>query len=243
MKVFCDFCGPECEERGASSKLSFESLVAGVCFIICAAACTILSDSEQVKTWLSLSACGSSFIVLLAPRALQGRRSARAQNEARNGRSTDPTEEQKFDASPDRFCGLLPKLRTKRMSKIQRFESALQVIHEDATLAMKAFAAKELSQDRIAMIIAAVYSLATQRKKWAKRPDETWGKFLTKLDAILAKQAKPSQPALLMPSEAWYEISRWCARHSLQDPWLVLQKIGRVESFGLHAAFFRFSPA
>jgi len=206
------------KERPAYTKFSLESTVSGLCFLICAASSTMLT-SEQAKTWLSLASCGSSFLVLLVPKAAKAMtmRSGMSQNEIRSVRSASQVREIDFNLSDD--VGVVqPKLRTKRASKLRPFESTLQVIHENSAFAIKSIGSKDVSQvspEKIVHIIPAVYSLASQRKKWAKRPDETWGKFLTKLDTILAG-AKPNPPSL-MPSEAWYEISRWCARHSPQE--------------------------
>ncbi|CAE7212677.1 unnamed protein product, partial [Symbiodinium sp. KB8] len=208
------------KERAVCTKLSLESTVSSVCFLICAASSTLLT-SEQAKTWLSLASCGSSFLVLLVPAAKAMKtRSGKAQNEL-SVRSASLAREMDFNLSDD-VGAVQPILRTKRASKpskLRHFESTLQVIHENSTFAVKSIGSKDVSQvspEKIVLIIPAVYSLASQRKKWAKRPDETWGKFLTKLDTILAGQAKPNPPSL-MPSEAWYEISRWCARHSPQE--------------------------
>ncbi|CAE7159877.1 unnamed protein product [Symbiodinium pilosum] len=203
------------EERGLSAAPSLESFVTGLCFIICSASCTILTDCGQAKTWLCLGACGCCLMFLLALRAMQGRQATKAAGKVQDVQSSQSKEALLSEMSDMRAQH--PKLLTKRVSKFRHFDgSVLQVIHENATLAVKAIECKDLPRDKIAMIIAAVYSLTTQRKKWGKRPDETWGTFLTKLDTILTRHSKSSQPSVLMPPEAWYEISCWCSRHSPQ---------------------------
>ena len=190
--------------------------MAGLSLIICSSSCTILTYSEQVKMWVCLGTCGSSLMVLFSPRAMQGRPATKAAGEVQDVQSSQ-SRESPVDGTFE-MKAQHPNLLTKRMSKARYFDdSVLQVIHENATLAVSKSATKDLPREKIAMIIAAVYSLAIQRKKWGKRPDETWGKFLIKLDTILTCHSKSSQPGLLMPTEAWYEISRWCARHSQQE--------------------------
>ncbi|CAE7255492.1 unnamed protein product [Symbiodinium natans] len=194
------------------SKLSVKLVVTGLCFVICAASCTFLTYSEQVKAWWSLGACASSLMALLAPSAVQRRSEVEEQSEW-----NEWSERNLLRASSTTQSGEDRTLRTTRASRRTRFQSALQVIHENAMLAITP-ASPEVSSENMPMIIAAIHSLATQRKKWGRRPNDTWGKFLTKLDTILGQKSerpsRSSQSSLLIPSGAWYEISRWCARRS-----------------------------
>mmetsp|Transcript_9628 Transcript_9628/g.17877 ORF Transcript_9628/g.17877 Transcript_9628/m.17877 type:complete len:281 (+) Transcript_9628:78-920(+) len=186
-------------------RIQLEAAVAGLCFVVCAASCTLLTDSAM-KVRLSMGSCGSSLMVLLAPQILQ--RTAKTQSGERS--QQDGCCLPAVDSSE--HCRK-PKLRSAHAPKSQKFDSELQVIREDVVLSMdacKGFEASKVSPEKSSMILAAVYTLAMSRQCWGKQPDATWGKFLANLDGILTGNTTQ----LDLPNQDWHAISCWCGGYS-----------------------------